>query len=412
VTREAAKPTLFGLIVFPIMTNENDMPAPPKHWTILIFMVVDEDALAPYALIDLRDIRRLGVVTGFNVVTEVRWHNADPERYELRDGELELLDTPRIGMGVGRILVLREFLLDALRDHPADHYVLMLWGHAYGFGYGRPDFDRVAFQDLARVFDEFNQQRGGAKLDILACNSCRIGKVETVYELHDVVKYMVSSQVGVPFDGWPLRAVLGELTKNPALSPAQFASAMVTAYCDWYRQRTVTMSMLDLEESGKTLMLMESLGRALFAQLETPGEELQRVHEAFVRAANNEEETEPVVDLHETCLHLMQLSQSPAIKAAAAALLEALRTTAFIAKHDGTGPGSERLHGIGLFVPHVALDVGSQIYEKLGLGQARMWADAVQRLQAANKHQSVLASIADLEAETWRQAGVEPPASR
>ncbi len=384
----------------------------PKHWTILIFMVVDEDALAPYALIDLRDIRRLGVVTGFNVVTEVRWHNADPERYELRDGELELLDTPRIGMGAGRIPALREFLLDALRDHPADHYVLMLWGHAYGFGYGRPDFDRVAFQDLARVFDEFNQQRGGPKLDILACNSCRIGKVETVYELHDVVKYMVSSQVGVPFDGWPLRAVLGELTKNAALSPAQFASAMVTAYCDWYRQRTVTMSMLDLEESGNTLMLMESLGRALFAELENPGEELQRIHEAFVRAANNEEETEPVVDLYEACAQLVQLSQSPAIKAAAAALLDALRTPAFIAKHDGTGPGSDRLHGIGLFVPHVGLDVGSQIYTKLGLGQARMWADAVQRLQAANKHQSVLASIAALEEETWRQAGVQPPASK
>jgi len=167
----------------------------PKHWTILIFMVVDEDALAPYALIDLRDIRRLGTVSGFNVITEVRWHNAEPERYELKEGELDLLATPRIGMGAGRTPALREFLLDALRDHPAEHYVLMLWGHAYGFGYGRPDFDRVAFQDLARVFDEFARHRDGTKLDILAANSCRIGKVETIYELHDVVKYLVSSQV-------------------------------------------------------------------------------------------------------------------------------------------------------------------------------------------------------------------------
>jgi len=44
-------------------------------WTILIFMSVDEDALVPYALIDLRDIKRLGAISGFNVVVEVRWHN-------------------------------------------------------------------------------------------------------------------------------------------------------------------------------------------------------------------------------------------------------------------------------------------------------------------------------------------------
>jgi hypothetical protein len=31
-----------------------------KPWTVLIFMVVDEDVLAPYALIQLRDVTRLG----------------------------------------------------------------------------------------------------------------------------------------------------------------------------------------------------------------------------------------------------------------------------------------------------------------------------------------------------------------
>jgi len=371
-------------------------------------MVVDEDALAPYALVDLRDIRRLGAVTGFNVVAEVRWHNAPPERYELRNGELELLATPRNGMGAGRTQALHSFLFDALEDHPADHYVLMLWGHAYGFGYGRPGADRVAFQDLAVVFEQFNEQRGGVKLDILACNSCRIGKVETVFELRDVVKYLVSSQVGVPFEGWPLRAVLGELSKTPTLSPEQFAQMMVTAYCDWYRRRTVSMSMLDMEGSGKTITLVEALGNALLAHVED-AQELQHVHEAFVRAANNEEETEPVVDLYELCLHLTQLTESSSIRAAATALLDALQAPDFIARHDGTGPGSERLHGIGLFVPHVSLDVGSKIYEKLGLANARMWTGVVRRLEAADKHRIVMESIAAMEAETWRQAGVLPP---
>jgi hypothetical protein len=110
---------------------------------------------------------------------------------------VKLLAEPRIESGAGRTAALRDLLHDSLREHPAGHYVLMLWGHTYGFGYGRPGFDRVAFQDLATVFDEFARQRNGDKVEILACNSCRIGKVETVYELRDVVKYLVSSQVGV-----------------------------------------------------------------------------------------------------------------------------------------------------------------------------------------------------------------------
>src|SRR5262245_17288904 len=65
---------------------------PPNPWTILVFMAVDEDALAPYALIDLRDIKRLGNLANVNIAAEVRWHDSAPERYELRDGALALVE--------------------------------------------------------------------------------------------------------------------------------------------------------------------------------------------------------------------------------------------------------------------------------------------------------------------------------
>ncbi len=315
------------------------MPITP--WTVLIFMVVDEDALAPYALINLRDMQRIGKAHGFNLVTEVRWHNAAPERYDLRDGDLNPLPAPKSSVDAERVEALLSFLLDGAHDYPASHYLVILWGHAYGFGFGRHAESRIAFPDLARVFSDFVACRGGAKLEILACNACRVGKVETVYELQDVVRYLVASQVGVPYQGWPLRVVLSDLVKTPSISPANLASTMVTRFCDSYRQRTVSMTMIDLEESGPLLARLEALAAILFDVMEQPGDELRYLHEAFVQAANEHEETEPVVDLYEFCTRLVGVSQNARVRAAAFGILDALREPSFVAKHDGTGPGAE-----------------------------------------------------------------------
>jgi hypothetical protein len=369
-------------------------------WTVLIFMLVDEDALVPYALIDLRDMQRIGKAHGFNLVVEVRWHNSAPERYELRDGGLQPLPPLPPRSDGERKESLQSFLLDATRDYPASHYVVMLWGHAYGFGFGRHVESRIPFPHLREVFDDFAAARAGTKLEILACNACRIGKVETVYELHGVVRYLVASQVGVPYEGWPLRAVLGDLVKNPSIEPGELASMMVTRFCDSYRQRTVAMTMLDLEASEPLLAKLDALAALMYDALGESGTEVRALHKAFVLAANEQEETEPVVDLHEFCVRLQETSQDPRIKEAATGILDTLRDPAFVAKHDGLGPGSERLHGIGLYVPHVMLDPRTPVYAKLGLEHARLWSRALDRLRSAGKHRAVLEAIDVLEAET------------
>jgi hypothetical protein len=377
------------------------------HWTVLIFMAVDEEALAPYAVIDLRDIQRVGKADGINVCVQACWHNAGIERYEVRDGALETVSPPAVTMTedeAGKAGALRAFLRDARRAYPADHYLLVLWGHAYGFGFGRTAADRVTFPELAAILDEFARARGGTPLEILGCNACRIGKVETVYELRDAVRYLVASQVGVPYQGWPLRAVLSDLVENPSIAPADLAQAMVTRFCDSYRKRTVTMTMLDLQASDEPLARFGALGRALLAEIEQGDEELGRVHEAFVRAANEDEETEPVVDLLELCTQLSNLSHSRRVRDAAADLLAALRAPTLVAKHDGTGPGAARLHGIGLYVPHVGLDARSRIYADLGLEHARMWTDVIQRLKAAGTYTRILDAMSALETETLQSS--------
>ena len=71
-------------------------------------------------------------------------------------------------------------------------------------------------------------------------------------------------------------------------------------------------------------------------------------------------------------------------------------------RHDGTGPGAARLHGLGLYVPHVCLDSDAKIHADLGLEHARMWTQVVERLKTDGTYARVLQAIAALEAETLR----------
>ena len=82
------------------------------------------------------------------------------------------------------------------------------------------------------------------------------------------------------------------------------------------------MTMIDLEESGPLLARLEALATILFDVMEQPGDELRYLHEAFVQAANEHQETEPVVDLYEFCTRLNEVSRSARVRAAAMGILE------------------------------------------------------------------------------------------
>jgi Clostripain family len=377
-------------------------------WTIVIFMVVSDDTLHPWALIDLRDIQRIKATTGFNVIVEVRWHNAPPERLELRDGQLSPLPWQEVSDDRPPAATLQAFLEAAHNDYPADHFLVMLWGHSYGCGFGRSEAERISYTELSEVFGALQKRRAGRKLEILACSTCRVGKVEAVFELDRSVRYLVASQVGVPYQAWPMHAVLNDLVLQPSIEPARLASQMVTQFCDWYRKQTVTMTVLDLDGAASVVHRIQALCQTLLVEALLIPEELRRLHDAFVRAANDDELAEPAVDVVELCEQLLATTESAAVRRETAALLEVVRSPAFIAKHDGTGPGAGRLHGVGVYVPHVGLDERPSVFKALGLQHARMWTEATSHLREADRHASLLAAIDLFEAELQQPESPQP----
>ena len=184
-------------------------------------------------------MERAGVGPDINVVVQIdRFWPAKGQRYRIDGNGAELVDqnivspadpmrpsrSMRQGRAAARSLnmgsgaTLKEFFDWVLEHHQADRYALVLWGHAYGLGFGRDHGDPMMLTELRDAIEHFARQlpkddMGKERtLDLLGANACAMSYIEAACELSGCVDFIAASQVGVPFTGWPYQAILGSLT--------------------------------------------------------------------------------------------------------------------------------------------------------------------------------------------------------
>jgi hypothetical protein len=351
-----------------------DNPSRRKSWAVMVFMAVDDD-LAPYALADIRQMQAVGSSKDVDIIVQLNWKNASIERHRVLSTDIEPLTVPGLPADATSLDALAALLQQIQVDCPADHYMLQLWGHAYGVGFGRSNDDRMPLAGLARVLTDFANDRQGLKLEVLAGVTCRMSKIETAYELRDAVRFLVASQVGVPFLGWPYKAFLADLVKRPSLTPAELGGIIVSYFCESYRRRTVTMTMLDLEAGEQVLIGLQALGKALYEEVQRGEHAPQMLHDACRQAAYDD--VEPLVDLYEICARLGAMTRNPNIRSAADELMGTLRASRFVTAHDGVGPRADQLHGVGIYVPQLALATSLPSFTDLGFDRSRLWRDVL-----------------------------------
>ena len=135
----------------------------------------------------------------------------------------------------------------------SDYSLLVLWGHAYRFGFSpaatKSGIDAMDFEELSRVLataQEMFQAAGSStttkpKLDIVGFDACGISStVEMAIQLHDYADYLLASQVGIPLPGWPYERVLDRLAKPEGerlMGPAELGSYVVRRYADRTRRQ-------------------------------------------------------------------------------------------------------------------------------------------------------------------------------
>jgi hypothetical protein len=285
--------------------------------------------------------------------------------------------------------------------------MLVLWGHAYDFAFGRSKtasgmIDALDFAELSDVLERLQARFGGPaarKLDILGFDACDLATVEMACQLQPFANYLLGSQIGIPIPGWPYDRVFDRL-KEPkgqrTMGPAELGSYIVRRFCESYSApRPVSLSLLDLKRAQELFARADVLAQVLASAIEDP-DTRDRIAYLFIRSQTDDDR--PYVDIADLCLSLVRESGDVRVMEAARALGDFLISPhvplvgeslegsgrPFVLEHGRNAGGTARLNGISIYAPHVApiidFEAARHLYENFDFAQQTRWSDLVHAL--------------------------------
>jgi hypothetical protein len=298
----------------------------------MVYMAAGDSAeMDDYAVKDLREMQK-GANEHVHVAVQIKRHWPDiAQRYVIAgDGRAgkAFLRSPagHTDSDMGDRGTLASFLKWALKECPAHHYMLVLWGHNYGLGFGRDHGDPLELSELVKALDVFrghrneleSKRRAGraekgrdgeeqdkasrkkGTLEILGANACALCYVEAAYELRASAKYLLASQIYVPFAGWPYDQVFESMSATT--TPEQLGSSVIDSYVTGLNNpltgERVQMSLLDLSHAGALQGAMDDLATSIRGAFKSNGQfdsgRRAAFRDAFIAAAAGD--VRPLVD--------------------------------------------------------------------------------------------------------------------
>jgi len=130
---------------------------------------------------------------------------------------------------------LREFILWAKENYPAEHYGCNVWDHGSGiFKSGQRQQWKAAcgemrLWELAEALKAFKEVDDKG-FDIFGFDVCLMGQVETVYEIRNYTDIVIASEKTEPGDGWDYNTQFSLLNQNPEVDIYNFAEHIVVEY--------------------------------------------------------------------------------------------------------------------------------------------------------------------------------------
>lgn len=244
--------------------------------TIMIYMdaATLESGEEPFASYDMEQMFDAELSEQINVLIQTggtrRWTNPEisaqtTQRYQLRDGSLELLEDIGVQKDMTEADTLQEFILFGAKAAPADRYMLILWGHGRGpeIGYGMDDFQSagkaMALEDMATAIESASAEAGIA-IEWIGFDVCLMGNLETVYALRNCCEYLAVSEDYEPAYGWQYTRLLNALSENPALSGEALAQVIVDGFMEEAKRSgdRGIMAVIDMTYAEELMMTWEA----------------------------------------------------------------------------------------------------------------------------------------------------------
>jgi hypothetical protein len=139
-----------------------------------------------------------------------------------------------------------------------------------GIAYDDGAADCLDNRELKRVLAAAHRALG-RKVDLVGMDACLMTILEVAYQLRDHARVLVGSEELEPGPGWPHAAILGDLTKRPAMTGPELGAVIVQRYVESYRQgpESATQSAIDLDRVGGLVAAVDALAGHLLAGLKT-----------------------------------------------------------------------------------------------------------------------------------------------
>ena len=372
---------------------------------------------------DLAEMADVGSCGALNIFAQVhRGKDVVPRRAWIKEGMPTRIDkleeVPQHLRELDAGLALKGFIKWALDraqhdpNNPQHYSLLVLWGHAYDFAFGREPtiegiIDALDFAELSTLLETLRLElkAPSAKLDILGFDACDIATVEIACQLDRFADYLLGSEIGIPLPGWPYDRILDRLRypypKGSFMGPAELGAYTVRRFCESYNaeSRAVSLTLLNLQRAPDIFTQAEMLALLLARAI---GDADTRDRIATLLVQSQTEVGKPFVDVADLCLNLMRSSGDPLIYRAARDLGDLLISPRvspqrgvvgnansqdvrpFIIEHGRNTGQAARLNGVSLYAPHVAphRDFGSvkDLYNEFVFAKNTRWSELVHAL--------------------------------
>jgi hypothetical protein len=346
----------------------------PKPWTVMLYMAAAiNDQTEQAAVRDIEELQSVDTKDAVNVVVQIeRAWPGYPQRYQIVQGRSEPRPDRRLSSGkrmtTGAVDPLCHFLRWTRQHAPAERYLLVLWGHAFGLGFGRDHGDALTMPELAKALCTYGPN---GPIDLLGANACAMSYAEAVYQLRDAARFLVAPEITMPFQGWPYAEILSAIVKQPGIEARELGKMIVDRFLASFGGKDVALTLLDLGQAGALKPRLRTLSDALVAASENDYTK-EQIANAFLDTAHGD--VRPLIDLDDLCLNLASVEDDAVTKAAGdmRQLLEPERDGLIV--HHRTDPAFEGIHGLGIFAPAVTgaadltrLELSEPAYQELAL---------------------------------------------
>ncbi|MCC6957138.1 MAG: hypothetical protein IT316_10140 [Anaerolineales bacterium] len=273
-TRAAPPPTITAAPVGAAPTSSAPTSSAPtaalspaagndQTWLVMLYQDADDKILEQDIYMDLNEAERAGSSPRVQIVAQIDRYRggfqgdgdwSTTRRYLLtQDDDLNRMrsqmvaDLGEVNMADSAALV--DFVEWAVKNYPADRYVLIMSDHGMGWPGGWSDAapqsrgdariplaarlgGHIFLHELDRALGEIRARTGIEKFDVVGLDACLMAQLEVFSALAPHARYAVASEEVEPALGWAYASFLEQLNRNPDIDPGALSRLVVQSYID------------------------------------------------------------------------------------------------------------------------------------------------------------------------------------